>query len=132
MNVPAAIAMITISFPDPAERGRAYAIYSALGAVGNVCGFVLGGVLTARLSWRWGPFFSLLESLSSCRIDVSLSLLPACDLNRSICFRFVVRSTESHESCFHGEEVLRLAWCFQSHSRTHPVRLCDIRGQYRR
>lgn len=61
MNIPAAVAMISVAFPDPVEKGRAYAIYGAFGAIGNVSGFVLGGVLTARLSWRWGAFFHALE-----------------------------------------------------------------------
>lgn len=54
MNTPTAVAMVSTTFPDPAEKSRAYAIYGAVGAVGNVSGFILGGVLTARLSWRWG------------------------------------------------------------------------------
>ncbi|KAJ8520062.1 hypothetical protein ONZ45_g3098 [Pleurotus djamor] len=53
MNVPSAIAMIRISFPDPIEQSSAYALYALAGAVGNVTGFVIGGVLTARTSWRW-------------------------------------------------------------------------------
>ncbi|THU81970.1 MFS general substrate transporter [Dendrothele bispora CBS 962.96] len=53
MNIPSAIAMITTSFPDPVERGRAYAIYGAFGAIGNCLGFILGGVISSRASWRW-------------------------------------------------------------------------------
>ncbi|KIJ52491.1 hypothetical protein M422DRAFT_64954 [Sphaerobolus stellatus SS14] len=37
---------------------RAFAIFGALGAVGNVFGFILGGVLAAKANWRW--IFSLL------------------------------------------------------------------------
>ncbi|KAF8896032.1 major facilitator superfamily domain-containing protein [Infundibulicybe gibba] len=50
MNVPAAVAMISIYFT---EKDRAYAIYGAAGAVGNVVGLILGGVLTSTVSWRW-------------------------------------------------------------------------------
>ncbi|KAJ7579811.1 major facilitator superfamily domain-containing protein [Mycena floridula] len=53
MNTPTAVAMVNITFPNPKEQSRAYAVYGAVGAVGNVAGFVIGGVLTARLSWRW-------------------------------------------------------------------------------
>ncbi|KAF4571718.1 hypothetical protein EYR36_009062 [Pleurotus pulmonarius] len=53
MNVPSAIAMIRITFTDPVERSGAYAAYAIAGTVGNVAGFVIGGVLTARTSSRW-------------------------------------------------------------------------------
>jgi len=53
MTVPSAIAMIVQYFPDPQEQSRILGIYGAYGAVGNAVGFVLGGVLAARASWRW-------------------------------------------------------------------------------
>ncbi|KAF8520827.1 major facilitator superfamily domain-containing protein [Gautieria morchelliformis] len=53
MTFPSALAMIMQHFPDSKEQGSALAIFGAFGAVGNVTGFILGGVLTARVSWRW-------------------------------------------------------------------------------
>ncbi|THH29152.1 hypothetical protein EUX98_g5035 [Antrodiella citrinella] len=53
MTIPSAIAMIVINFPDPVEQSRALGLYGAFGAVGNAIGFVLGGVLAAKASWRW-------------------------------------------------------------------------------
>ncbi|KAF5331470.1 hypothetical protein D9758_015501 [Tetrapyrgos nigripes] len=53
MNIPSAISMIRSSFPDAAERSRAYAIYGTFGAIGNCLGFVLGGVISSKASWRW-------------------------------------------------------------------------------
>ncbi|ESK94361.1 efflux protein [Moniliophthora roreri MCA 2997] len=53
MTIPSAVSMVTTTFPDPNERGRAYAIYGAFGAVGNALGFVLGGVISSKASWRW-------------------------------------------------------------------------------
>ncbi|KAK7041511.1 hypothetical protein VNI00_009381 [Paramarasmius palmivorus] len=53
MTIPSAVSMVTTTFPDPNERGRAYAIYGAFGAVGNALGFVLGGVISSQASWRW-------------------------------------------------------------------------------
>lgn len=58
MNVPSAIAMIRMTCPDPVERSAAYAAYALAGTVGNVSGFVIGGVLTARTSWRWSTSLS--------------------------------------------------------------------------
>ncbi len=53
MTIPSAIAMIVQNFPDPQEQSRVLGIYGAFGAVGNAVGFVLGGVLAAKASWRW-------------------------------------------------------------------------------
>lgn len=53
MTIPSAIAMIVQNFPDPEEQSRVLGIYGAFGAVGNAVGFVIGGVLAAKASWRW-------------------------------------------------------------------------------
>ncbi|KAE9402343.1 MFS general substrate transporter [Gymnopus androsaceus JB14] len=53
MNVPSAVAMISMSFPDREERSRAYAVYGAFGAIGNCLGSIIGGVISSQTSWRW-------------------------------------------------------------------------------
>ncbi|THH32905.1 hypothetical protein EUX98_g1244 [Antrodiella citrinella] len=53
MTIPSAIAMIVINFPEPKEQAKALGMYGAAGAVGNAIGFVVGGVLAAKASWRW-------------------------------------------------------------------------------
>ncbi|KAF8991537.1 major facilitator superfamily domain-containing protein [Cyathus striatus] len=53
MNVPSAMALIRINITDPHERSRAYALFGGVGAIGDVCGLVIGGVLTSQASWRW-------------------------------------------------------------------------------
>lgn len=99
MNIPAAISMITTSFPDPAERARAYAIYSALGAIGNVCGFVLGGVLTARLSWRWGEFIQWFHYLSSrTHIQLVFYLLAILIIPFALASWFVLPNHKNHST----------------------------------
>jgi EmrB/QacA subfamily drug resistance transporter len=57
---PAALSTLTVTFTDPAERGKAFGVYGAIagagGAVagaGGAVGLLLGGVLTEYLSWRW-------------------------------------------------------------------------------
>ena len=57
MNVPSAVAMISMSFPDRQERSRAYAVYGAFGAIGNCLGSIIGGVISSQTSWRWGKLF---------------------------------------------------------------------------
>ncbi|KAI0073793.1 MFS general substrate transporter [Panus rudis PR-1116 ss-1] len=53
MTIPSAIAMIVQTFRDPAEQSFVLGLYGAAGAVGNASGFVIGGIVSAKASWRW-------------------------------------------------------------------------------
>jgi EmrB/QacA subfamily drug resistance transporter len=53
MLAPAALSILTTTFADPAERGKAFGIYGAIAGAGGAVGLLLGGVLTEYLSWRW-------------------------------------------------------------------------------
>ncbi|WP_258725195.1 MFS transporter [Cellulomonas sp. NS3] len=48
-----ALLVIATTFPTGAARNKAMAIYAAMSALGITRGVVLGGLLTAALSWRW-------------------------------------------------------------------------------
>ncbi|MET8571283.1 MFS transporter [Streptomyces sp. NPDC004783] len=50
---PSALSLLTTTFTDPAERGKAFGIYGALAGSGAAVGFIVGGVLTEYLNWRW-------------------------------------------------------------------------------
>lgn len=50
---PSALSLLTTTFTDPKERGKAFGIYGALAGSGSAIGFILGGVLTEYLNWRW-------------------------------------------------------------------------------
>ena len=50
---PAALSLLTMTFPNPDERGRAFGIFGGMGAVGASAGLLAGGVLTEYLDWRW-------------------------------------------------------------------------------
>ncbi|MFD9332165.1 MFS transporter [Streptomyces sp. NPDC060065] len=50
---PSALSLLTTTFTDPKERGKAFGIYGALAGSGSAIGFILGGVLTEYLDWRW-------------------------------------------------------------------------------
>jgi MFS family permease len=50
--MPAALALVTSTFPDGPKRDRALGIYSGVAALGAATGVVLGGVLTQLLGWR--------------------------------------------------------------------------------
>src|ERR687885_731312 len=53
---PAALAIVTRTFAEGAERTKALGVWSAIAAGGGAVGLVLGGLLTETLSWR-GVFF---------------------------------------------------------------------------
>jgi EmrB/QacA subfamily drug resistance transporter len=50
---PAVLALLTTTFTDPSERGKAFGIYGAVAGAGGAIGLILGGVLTSYASWRW-------------------------------------------------------------------------------
>jgi len=50
---PAVLALLTTTFNDPAERGKAFGIYGAIAGAGGALGLLLGGALTSYASWRW-------------------------------------------------------------------------------
>lgn len=56
---PAALSLLTTTFTDPAERGKAFGIFGAISGAGGAIGLLLGGVLTEYLDWRWCMFINL-------------------------------------------------------------------------
>jgi EmrB/QacA subfamily drug resistance transporter len=50
---PSALSLLATTFTEPRERGKAFGIYGTLAASGAAVGFVVGGVLTEYLNWRW-------------------------------------------------------------------------------
>jgi MFS family permease len=51
--VPTALSLLAVTFTEPRERGKAFAIYGAIAGSGAVLGMLLGGILTEYLTWRW-------------------------------------------------------------------------------
>ncbi|MFG1670009.1 MFS transporter [Streptomyces sp. Y7] len=47
------LGMLVALFPEPGERARAIAVFSAVGAAGGALGTFLGGALTEALNWHW-------------------------------------------------------------------------------
>ena len=50
---PAALSIITTTFPEGPERTKALGVWSAIAAGGGAIGLLLGGILTEALSWEW-------------------------------------------------------------------------------
>jgi EmrB/QacA subfamily drug resistance transporter len=57
---PAALSTLTVTFSNPAERGKAFGVYGAIAGGGGAVGLLLGGVLTEYLSWRWTLYVNVL------------------------------------------------------------------------
>src|SRR6202451_2583158 len=56
---PSVLALLTTTFTDPDERGKAFGIYGAIAGAGGALGLLLGGILTSYASWRWTLYINL-------------------------------------------------------------------------
>lgn len=50
---PTALSLLAVTFIEPRERAKAFAVYGAIAGSGAAVGLLLGGVLTEYLNWRW-------------------------------------------------------------------------------
>jgi EmrB/QacA subfamily drug resistance transporter len=50
---PSTLSLLTTTFSDPRERGKAFGIFGAIAGSGSAAGLLIGGVLTTYLDWRW-------------------------------------------------------------------------------
>ncbi|MEV5998192.1 MFS transporter [Streptomyces griseomycini] len=71
---PAAMSLIALLFPEPAERAKALGVWGAISAGGLVAGVLLSGVLTELLHWRW--IFGINVPLAAAVLLITPKLLP--------------------------------------------------------
>ena len=73
---PAALSIVTTTFTDPEERGKAFGVYGALATAGAALGLLLGGFLTELLTWRWTMYvnmaFAIPAALGAARLLVNM------------------------------------------------------------
>ncbi|MGH3249759.1 MAG: DHA2 family efflux MFS transporter permease subunit [Trebonia sp.] len=69
---PAALSTLTVTFTNPAERGKAFGVFGAIAGAGGAVGLLLGGVLTEYLSWRWCLYVNVVFSLIAVTAAVRL------------------------------------------------------------
>jgi EmrB/QacA subfamily drug resistance transporter len=56
---PAALALLTSTFPTGPARAKAFGVWSAVNASGGAFGVVAGGLLTQYAGWRWVMFVNV-------------------------------------------------------------------------
>jgi EmrB/QacA subfamily drug resistance transporter len=56
---PSVLSILTSTFTDPKERGRAFGIYATIAIAGSAFGLILGGFLTEYVDWRWCLYVNL-------------------------------------------------------------------------
>jgi EmrB/QacA subfamily drug resistance transporter len=56
---PSALALLMTSFPEGPRRNRALSYFTAVSSAGGSLGLILGGMLTAWVSWRWVLFINV-------------------------------------------------------------------------
>jgi EmrB/QacA subfamily drug resistance transporter len=71
---PAALSILTVTFSDPEERGKAFAVFGAIVGAGGLIGLLLGGALTQYLNWRWCLYVNLV--FAAVALAGALVLLP--------------------------------------------------------
>jgi EmrB/QacA subfamily drug resistance transporter len=71
---PAALAIISTTFAEGKERGKALGVWAAIAAGGGAVGLVLGGALTQAFSWPWIFFINVPIGVAA--FVLSLRLIP--------------------------------------------------------
>src|SRR4051794_35671525 len=71
---PAALAIISTTFEEGAERAKALGVWAAIAIGGSAVGLILGGVLTQAFSWPWIFFVNVPVGIVA--FVLSLRLLP--------------------------------------------------------
>jgi EmrB/QacA subfamily drug resistance transporter len=88
MMIPAALSILTTSFPEGSDRNTAIGAWGATAGLASALGVLLGGLLSAGPGWRWVFFVNL----------------PVCALDLVVVFRLV--GGERHRSRLANFDVL--------------------------
>jgi EmrB/QacA subfamily drug resistance transporter len=80
LAAPAALALLTITFPEGAQRVRAIGLFTTVSAAGGATGLVAGGLLTEWASWRWVMFVNVPIGLAV--IAVGMAVLTETERRR--------------------------------------------------
>jgi EmrB/QacA subfamily drug resistance transporter len=60
---PAALSLLVVTFTDPRELNKAFAVFGAVAGSAGAVGLLLGGVLTEYVSWRWCMYINIIFAI---------------------------------------------------------------------
>jgi EmrB/QacA subfamily drug resistance transporter len=69
---PAALSLLTTTFENAKDRGKAFGVFGAIAGAGGAVGLLLGGLLTQYLSWRWCLYVNLIFAAIACAGAIAL------------------------------------------------------------
>ncbi|HEY2192725.1 MAG TPA: MFS transporter [Actinomycetospora sp.] len=72
---PAALSLLTTTFPAGRDRARAFGVFATLAGSGAAIGLLLGGTLTEYADWRWCMYVNVI--FAAVALVGALVLLPA-------------------------------------------------------
>ncbi|NMO92936.1 MFS transporter [Actinomycetospora sp. TBRC 11914] len=72
---PAALSLLTTTFPSGRDRARAFGVFATLAGSGAAIGLLLGGALTEYVDWRWCMYVNVVFAVVA--LVGALVLLPA-------------------------------------------------------
>jgi EmrB/QacA subfamily drug resistance transporter len=78
---PTALSLLAVTFTQPRERAKAFAVFGAIAGAGGALGLLLGGVLTQYLQWRWCLYVNVPIAVTA--LLASRAVLPAGPAQRS-------------------------------------------------
>jgi EmrB/QacA subfamily drug resistance transporter len=79
---PAALAIVTTTFAEGAERNKALGVWGAVAGSGGAAGVLLGGILTDSLGWEWVLFVNVPIGIAAALVAPRI-LLESRDRSRS-------------------------------------------------
>jgi EmrB/QacA subfamily drug resistance transporter len=75
MLAPAALSLLTTTFPSGRDRARAFGVFATLAGSGAAIGLLLGGALTEYVDWRWCMYVNVIFAVVA--LVGALVLLPS-------------------------------------------------------
>jgi EmrB/QacA subfamily drug resistance transporter len=62
---PAILSLLTTTFTEQSERGKAFGVFGAIAGAGASIGLLLGGFLTEYANWRWTMYVNLIFAVGA-------------------------------------------------------------------